>query len=184
MTLHYDLTPLDYLLILEGLILVVAGVFITIAEIFGKGNENDELKRIMRRFWREMIFPSTFATMPAIISDDAGDESPTAMFSKSKSKAKPGADPTTAVSTLNVKVVPGSSQNQIAGRLGDAIKVQVTAQPEGGEANKAVIDLLAESLGIPGWKIKLIRGHYDSRKVLQISSLTAEEVDEKLAKFL
>jgi len=180
------MTPLDYLLILEGLILLVAGVFAGIAEIFGKGNPNDELKRVTHRFWREMIFPTAPSAMlaAAIGHDDPAMESTTEVFAKSTSKSKAPADPTTVTSTLGIKVVPGSSQNKIAGRLGDAIKVQVSAPPEGGEANKAVIDLLAEVLEIQAWRIKLIRGHYDSRKVMQISGLSSDEVQDKLAPHL
>ena len=49
---------------------------------------------------------------------------------------------------LNVKVVPGSSRNQIVGWLGDALKIKVTAPPEKGQANEVVVELLASTLGI------------------------------------
>jgi len=45
---------------------------------------------------------------------------------------------------LKVKVVPGSSRDQIAGWLGDALKIKVTAPPERGKANEAVIEILAD----------------------------------------
>ncbi len=179
----WRITPLDYLLIFEALVLLVAGVFGGIGEIFGKDNANDELKRLARCFWRELIHP-TPAAMPMLSLADDDESGDVEVITGSRSKSKPAGEQATVSSTLGIKVVPGSSQNQIAGRLGDAIKVKVSAPPEGGEANKAVIDLLSEVLGIPGWRIKLIRGHYDSRKVLQISGLSAEQVQEKLSPHL
>ena len=49
---------------------------------------------------------------------------------------------------LKAKVVPGSSRNRIVGWLGDALKINVTAPPEKGKANEAVVELLSMKLGI------------------------------------
>ena len=55
-------------------------------------------------------------------------------------------NPSTNVVTLIVKVVPGSSRDRIVGKYGDALKVQVSAAPERGRANEAVIALIAIAL--------------------------------------
>ena len=60
---------------------------------------------------------------------------------------------------LKVKVVPGSSRDQIVGWLGDALKIKVAAPPEKGKANESVVDLLAENLGIGNDAITMISGH-------------------------
>ena len=52
------------------------------------------------------------------------------------------------MATLSVKVVPGASRDRVAGMLGDALKVQVSAPPEAGKANKAVLRVLAEFLNV------------------------------------
>jgi uncharacterized protein YggU (UPF0235/DUF167 family) len=49
---------------------------------------------------------------------------------------------------LILKVVPGSSREEIVGWLGDSLKVKVKAPPETGRANEAVIALLADRLGL------------------------------------
>lgn len=79
-----------------------------------------------------------------------------------------------------VKVVPGASQNRIAGRFGDALKVQVTAPPEGGRANAAVITLLAEALGVAERQIALLAGATAPRKTLAVAGITAEALLQRL----
>jgi uncharacterized protein len=80
------------------------------------------------------------------------------------------------VARLNVKVVPGSSRDQIVGWLGDALKIKVTAPPDKGKANKAVIDLLAETLGIPAADIQIKSGHSSPSKVVTINGMDDEAI--------
>jgi uncharacterized protein len=71
--------------------------------------------------------------------------------------------------TLIVKVVSGASRDRIVGKFGDAIKVQVSAAPERGKANAAVIELLAKALQIKSSQIQIVAGHTNPRKTLQIT---------------
>ena len=80
------------------------------------------------------------------------------------------------MATLNVKVVPGSSRDRVAGRYGDGIKVQVSAPPEGGKANKAVINVIAAALGVRAQQVQIIKGHTQARKVVEISSMELADV--------
>ncbi|MFM1903038.1 MAG: hypothetical protein RLZZ440_938 [Planctomycetota bacterium] len=77
---------------------------------------------------------------------------------------------------LNVKVVPGSSRNQIVGWLGDALKIKVTAPPEKGKANEAVIELLAEALGIDPDAIQIESGHSSPSKIVAITGMDDEAI--------
>ena len=77
---------------------------------------------------------------------------------------------------LNVKVVPGSSRNQIAGWLDDALKIKVTAPPEKGRANEAVVELLAEKIGISTNDILIETGHSSPSKVITITSIDDEAI--------
>jgi len=72
---------------------------------------------------------------------------------------------------LNVKNVPGSSRDQIVGCLGDALKIKVMAPPEKGTANKAVIDLLAKTLGLSTNAIQIESGHASPSKVITVTGL-------------
>ena len=75
---------------------------------------------------------------------------------------------------LNMKVVPGSSRNQIVGWLGDALKIKVTAPPEKGKANEAVIGLLAAALGIDASEIE--NSHSSPSKIIAINGLDDETI--------
>jgi uncharacterized protein len=81
---------------------------------------------------------------------------------------------------LNVKVVPNSSRTQIAGILGDALKIKVAQPPEAGRANRAVIELLADALHIPPAQISITAGHTQPRKTVRITGVSAETLQNWL----
>jgi hypothetical protein len=82
--------------------------------------------------------------------------------------------------TLNIKVTPKSSSNRI-GKLdtSNRLKVYVTAVPENGKANEAVIALLAKHWGLSKSQIRIIRGATDSHKLIEISG-NESELEERL----
>ncbi len=83
---------------------------------------------------------------------------------------------------LTLKVVPGASREGIAGWLGDALKVRVTAPPEKGRANAAVEALVADALGVPRDCVRVVAGGASPRKVLEIRGLSADEIEGRLSK--
>lgn len=82
---------------------------------------------------------------------------------------------------LAVKVVPGASRTRVAGDYGDGIRVTVTAAPERGAANEAVIDLLAETLKLPRANVQIISGLGNPHKEVLITSLDAGLIESRLA---
>lgn len=81
---------------------------------------------------------------------------------------------------LQVKVVPGASRTRVAGRYGEGIKVQVAAAPEKGKANGAVVEVLAEWLGVRVGQVMIIAGHTQPRKLVRIDGITAGQMAERL----
>ncbi len=70
---------------------------------------------------------------------------------------------------IEVTVKPGAARNAVED-LGEArYKVWVTAAPDKGKANNAMIKLLADFLEISKSKIQILRGETSRIKVLQIS---------------
>ncbi len=66
---------------------------------------------------------------------------------------------------VRVHVVPGASRTEIKGRYGDAIKIRVSAPPEGGRANRAVVDLLER---IVGGTTEIVKGRTSPSKTVLI----------------
>jgi uncharacterized protein len=73
---------------------------------------------------------------------------------------------------LKVRVQPGASRNEIAGRRDGAVVVRVTASPVDGKANKAACKLLAERCGIPPSRVEIVRGESRREKVVRLGGVT------------
>ncbi|MEX2218754.1 MAG: DUF167 domain-containing protein [Phycisphaerales bacterium] len=82
---------------------------------------------------------------------------------------------------LAIKAVPGARRDEIAGRLGDRLKVRTSAPPEDGRANSAVCALVAAALGIRPRDVRIVSGHARPEKVLEIDGVSEESVRALLA---
>jgi len=76
---------------------------------------------------------------------------------------------------LNVRVQPKAKRNVIE-VYDDRVVVRVTAAPEGGKANDAVVTLLAKKLGLAKGRITVVRGHKARDKQLEIQGIETEKV--------
>lgn len=75
---------------------------------------------------------------------------------------------------LEVLAVPRSSRSRVAGIHDDRLKVQLAAPPADGEANAALVELLADLLGVKKSAVTLISGHGNRRKRVRIEGVTAD----------
>jgi uncharacterized protein (TIGR00251 family) len=82
---------------------------------------------------------------------------------------------------LRLRVAPGAARAGVVGRHGDAWKVRVTAAPEGGRANHALVRLLAETLSVPREAVTLISGHGVRDKTVELTGLGPSQVERRLA---
>ncbi len=82
---------------------------------------------------------------------------------------------------LAVKVVPGSSQDRIAGWLGDELKIRVRQIPENGKANEAVRRLLSKTLDLPLDDIRIVSGRSSPHKTIEISGMDEAAVRKTIA---
>lgn len=81
---------------------------------------------------------------------------------------------------IDVWVVPGASRTTIAGWHDGALRVRVAAPPEGGEANRALLDLLRRLTRARG--VRLVRGATSRRKQVVVEEITPREAARALAK--
>ncbi len=89
--------------------------------------------------------------------------------------------PTATGVRLAVKAVPGASRSRLVGALGDALKAQVAAPPEGGKANAALCALLAAAFGVPERAVQVVAGAGNPRKVVAIDGIDATAAAARLA---
>ena len=82
---------------------------------------------------------------------------------------------------LRLRVVPGARRSEIVGRHGEAWKVRVNAPPERGAANDAVLELLADALGVSAGDVRLVSGHGSRDKMVELTGLEAGEAEARLA---
>jgi uncharacterized protein (TIGR00251 family) len=72
---------------------------------------------------------------------------------------------------LVVRVSPGASRTEVAGRMADGrLKVRVAAPAEDGRANAALIKLLARELGVDARDVTLVAGHGARDKIVEVAA--------------
>ncbi|MBV9996277.1 MAG: DUF167 domain-containing protein [Caulobacteraceae bacterium] len=96
-------------------------------------------------------------------------------------RAAPGLD----LARLTVRLTPRGGRNLLEGWTTDAagrpvLKARVAAAPADGQANAALIGLLAEALGRPKSAVRLAAGAGSRLKQLEISGVTEAELVAKL----
>ena len=85
-----------------------------------------------------------------------------------------------ASTRLRLRVSPGSGRAEIVGRHGDAWKVRVTAAPERGRANEAVLRLLADALAVPRTALTLVSGHAAREKTVELTGVGPALIERRL----
>jgi len=76
---------------------------------------------------------------------------------------------------FTVKVHPRARRSAVTGRLGDAWKLDLTAPPAEGKANQECVRFLAELMGVPRTRVRVVTGLTSRTKVVEIEGVTEEE---------
>ena len=85
---------------------------------------------------------------------------------------------------LHVHVQPGAGRSAVVGRHGAALKVRVAAAPEGGRANDACADLLAETFGLKRAQVELVSGPSSRAKQFKLTDLDLDAFRTRLERIV
>jgi hypothetical protein len=81
---------------------------------------------------------------------------------------------------IALRVIPNASRDEIAGWRGEAVKIKVQAPAEGGRANRSVIRLLADAVGLPRRNFSIVSGGKARDKCLAVTGLTRADFLKKI----
>ena len=82
---------------------------------------------------------------------------------------------------LAVRAQPGARKNAVTGERAGALKVSVTAPPEEGKANQAIIELLRDWLSLKRSQVELVSGATNRNKQILIRGCDAETLQSLIA---
>lgn len=85
---------------------------------------------------------------------------------------------------LEVHVQPGAKSDEIVGLREGVLHIRVKAPPRKGQANRALIALLAGALGLSKSDLMITRGYTSRNKALDVQGLSPEELKERLDRSL
>jgi len=82
---------------------------------------------------------------------------------------------------LTVRVTPRARRTEVAGiREDGTLRIRITAPPVEGRANVALVEYLAEVLGIRKTRIEILAGEKGLDKIVSITGMASEEVQKRL----
>ena len=102
--------------------------------------------------------------------------------SRTSSAPEPRPSPLEAV--LVVRVKPRAARAGVLGRHGDSIKVAVRAAPEGGKANRELLQVLAAALGVGSGALSIAAGAGAQDKRVRVTGLDAAELRRRIEALL
>jgi uncharacterized protein (TIGR00251 family) len=81
---------------------------------------------------------------------------------------------------VTVKVHPRARRSAIAGRIGDAWKLDLGAPPVDGKANAACIRFFADLAGVPQSHVRIVLGLSNRTKVIEIDGPSQQALETKM----
>ncbi len=83
-----------------------------------------------------------------------------------------------------VRAQPGARRSGITGEHDGMLKVSVTAPPDKGKANEAIVEVLAAALSLSRSQIELLSGQTARTKQFLVRGVAIEELAKRIAERL
>ncbi len=81
---------------------------------------------------------------------------------------------------IALRIVPNARRDEVVGEYGEAVKIKVAAPAVEGKANEALLDFVAEKLGVHRRDVTLITGEKSRDKVVEVAELDSAEARSRL----
>lgn len=81
---------------------------------------------------------------------------------------------------LEVYIQPGASKSEVAGLHDGVMKIRIAAPAVENAANRALIEFVADKLGIAKRCVRIVAGGAGRRKVLEIDGVSAEAISARM----
>jgi uncharacterized protein (TIGR00251 family) len=75
---------------------------------------------------------------------------------------------------IKVYVQPRASKTAVAGMHGDSVRIRLAAPPVDNAANEALVEFIADKLGLAKRNVRIVVGATSRRKVIEIDGVTAD----------
>jgi uncharacterized protein YggU (UPF0235/DUF167 family) len=184
---------LEWLLIIELILLGCAALFALVARFVSSGEEADPIQIWCTVFWRNFLYPADvmeidswrFSRGAARHRVASTETAASAAFANRTDDAvygrvKKDRDGRIVTANLELLVTANAASDQVLGVEDGGLKINVTGEAGDGRTNKALIELVASTLGLKPYQCTITKGHYHPRKTVQIQGLRPYELDEKL----
>lgn len=86
-----------------------------------------------------------------------------------------------AAARISIYVQPRANKTMVAGLHDGCVKVRLAAPPVEGAANAALIEFVAERLGVAKSRVRIVTGQTSRRKVVEVDGVSAEQLAQALS---
>jgi uncharacterized protein YggU (UPF0235/DUF167 family) len=181
---------LEWVLALEALALTILGILGLISMFTAKEDMTDTLWLFCSTFWREFLWPPTVMPIDAKSMGGSirkggrgGGKSapPPSEEDEFYGRIPKAANGRVVKTDLELIVEANAATDAVVGRDGDGLKLQVVGEAGESRSNKALIELVANAMGVKPYQVTLTKGHYQPRKTVQIQGVSPDELQIRLS---